>query len=223
MVLLGNDWDEILKEEFEKEYYLNLREFLKTEYSARKIYPPMHDIYNALRYTSYKDTRVVILGQDPYHGEGQAHGLCFSVKPGVKFPPSLQNIFKELNTEYGMTPPPTGELSGWARQGVLLLNTTLTVREGQPQSHKGKGWEILTDRIIELLNEKNEPTVFILWGGNARAKKTLIKNKNHLILESAHPSPLSAYAGFFGCNHFVLANKFLAERGLNTIDFSKTV
>ena len=223
MVLLGNDWDEILKEEFEKEYYLNLREFLKAEYSARKIYPPMHDIYNALRYTSYKDTRVVILGQDPYHGEGQAHGLCFSVKPGVKFPPSLQNIFKELNTEYGMTPPPTGELSGWARQGVLLLNTTLTVREGQPQSHKGKGWEILTDRIIELLNEKNEPTVFILWGGNARAKKTLIKNKNHLILESAHPSPLSAYAGFFGCNHFVLANKFLAERGLNTIDFSKTV
>ena len=183
----------------------------------------MHDIYNALRYTSYKDTRVVILGQDPYHGEGQAHGLCFSVKPGVKFPPSLQNIFKELNTEYGMTPPPTGELSGWAKQGVLLLNTTLTVREGQPQSHKGKGWEILTDRIIELLNEKKEPTVFILWGGNARAKKALIKNKNHLILESAHPSPLSAYAGFFGCNHFVLANKFLAERGLNTIDFSKTV
>ena len=223
MVLLGNDWDEILKEEFEKEYYLELREFLKTEYSTRKIYPPMHDIYNALRYTSYKDTRVVILGQDPYHGEGQAHGLCFSVKPGVKFPPSLQNIFKELNTEYGMTPPPTGELSGWAKQGVLLLNTTLTVREGQPQSHKGKGWEILTDRIIELLNEKKEPTVFILWGGNARAKKALIKNKNHLILESAHPSPLSAYAGFFGCNHFVLANKFLAERGLNTIDFSKTV
>lgn len=223
MILLGNDWDEILKEEFEKEYYLKLREFLKVEYSTRKIYPPMHDIYNALRYTSYKDTRVVILGQDPYHGEGQAHGLCFSVKHGVKFPPSLQNIFKELNAEYGMTPPPTGELSGWARQGVLLLNTTLTVREGQPQSHKGKGWEILTDRIIELLNEKTEPTVFILWGGNARAKKSLITNKSHLILESAHPSPLSAYAGFFGCNHFVLANKFLAERGLNTIDFSKTV
>ena len=223
MILLGNDWDEILKEEFEKDYYLKLREFLKEEYSTKKIYPPMHDIYNALRYTSYRDTRVVILGQDPYHGEGQAHGLCFSVKPGVKFPPSLQNIFKELNTEYGMTPPQTGELSGWARQGVLLLNTTLTVREGQPQSHKGKGWEILTDRIIELLNEKKDPTVFILWGGNARAKKALIKNKKHLILESAHPSPLSAYAGFFGCNHFVLANKFLAERGLSTIDFTKTV
>lgn len=223
MVLLGNDWDNVLKEEFEKDYYLNLREFLKAEYSSRKIYPPMNDIYNALRYTSYADTRVVILGQDPYHGEGQAHGLCFSVKPGVKFPPSLQNIFKELNAEYGMTPPPTGELSGWAKQGVLLLNTTLTVREGQPQSHKGKGWEILTDRIIQLINEKDEPVVFILWGGNARAKKAFITNKKHLILECAHPSPLSAYAGFFGCNHFVLANEFLKKNGLNTIDFSKTV
>ncbi|MBE6536528.1 MAG: uracil-DNA glycosylase [Ruminococcaceae bacterium] len=223
MVSLGNDWDEILKDEFEKDYYLNLREFLKAEYSTRKIYPPMHDIYNALRYTSYKDTRVVILGQDPYHGEGQAHGLCFSVKPGVKFPPSLQNIFKELNAEYGMPTPPTGELSGWAKQGVLLLNTTLTVREGQPQSHKGRGWEILTDRIIEILNEKEEPIVFILWGGNARAKKAFIKNQKHLVLECAHPSPLSAYAGFFGCNHFILANKFLSENGLNTIDFSKTV
>ena len=223
MISLGNDWDKILEAEFQKEYYLKLREFLKSEYSTRKIYPPMHDIYNALRYTSYKDTRVVILGQDPYHGEGQAHGLCFSVKPGVKFPPSLQNIFKELNTEYGITPPPTGELSGWAKQGVLLLNTTLTVREGQPQSHKGKGWEILTDKIIEILNDKNEPIVFILWGGNARAKKSLITNRHHLILESAHPSPLSAYAGFFGCNHFILANKFLESKGLNTIDFSKTV
>ena len=223
MISFGNDWDKILEEEFQKEYYLKLREFLKSEYSTRKIYPPMHDIYNALRFTSYQDTRVVILGQDPYHGEGQAHGLCFSVKPGVKFPPSLQNIFKELNTEYGMTPPPTGELSGWAKQGVLLLNTTLTVREGQPQSHKGKGWEILTDRIIEILNEKSDPIVFILWGGNARAKKALITNRHHLILESAHPSPLSAYAGFFGCNHFILANKFLKENGLNTVDFSKTV
>lgn len=223
MVSLGNDWDSILKEEFEKEYYLKLREFLKAEYSTRKIYPPMHDIFNALRYTSYADTRVVILGQDPYHGEGQAHGLCFSVKPGVKFPPSLQNIFKELYTEYGMTPPPTGELSGWAKQGVLLLNTTLTVREGQPQSHKGKGWEILTDRIIEIINAKDEPVVFILWGGNARAKKAFITNPKHLVLECAHPSPLSAYAGFFGCNHFVLANKFLEANGLNTIDFSKTV
>ncbi len=223
MISLGNDWDEILKDEFEKDYYLKLREFLKAEYSTRRIYPPMHDIYNALRYTSFKDTRVVILGQDPYHGEGQAHGLCFSVLPGVKFPPSLQNIFKELNTEYGMTPPPTGELSGWAKQGVLLLNTTLTVREGQPQSHKGKGWEILTDRIIQIINEKQEPVVFILWGGNARAKKAFITNPKHLVLECAHPSPLSAYAGFFGCNHFVLANKFLSDNGLKTIDFTKTV
>lgn len=223
MISLGNDWDEILKNEFEKDYYLKLREFLKAEYSTRRIYPPMHDIYNALRYTSFEDTRVVILGQDPYHGEGQAHGLCFSVKPGVKFPPSLQNIFKELNAEYGMTPPPTGELSGWAKQGVLLLNTTLTVREGQPQSHKGRGWEILTDRIIQILNEKDEPIVFILWGGNARAKKSFITNPKHLVLECAHPSPLSAYAGFFGCNHFILANKFLSENGLNTIDFTKTV
>ena len=223
MISLGNDWDKMLEEEFKKDYYLKLREFLKSEYSSRKIYPPMHDIYNALKYTPYSDTRVVILGQDPYHGEGQAHGLCFSVKAGVRFPPSLQNIFKELHTEYGMTPPPTGELSGWAKQGVLLLNTTLTVREGQPQSHKGKGWEILTDRIIELINEKSEPVVFILWGGNARAKKSLITNPHHLILESAHPSPLSAYAGFFGCNHFILANKFLESKGLNTIDFSKTV
>ena len=223
MVHIGNDWDSLLEEEFKKDYYLSLREFLKTEYFSRKIYPPMNDIFNALKYTSYDDARVVILGQDPYHGEGQAHGLCFSVKRGIPFPPSLKNIFKELNDSLGITIPDCGELVGWAKQGVLLLNTTLTVREGAPQSHKGKGWEILTDRIIELLNEKNEPTVFILWGGNARAKKTLIKNKNHLILESAHPSPLSAYAGFFGCNHFVLANKFLAERGLNTIDFSKTV
>ena len=223
MVCLSNDWDEILEEEWDKPYYLALREFLKVEYSTRKIYPPMNDIYNALRYTAYQNVKVLIVGQDPYHGEGQAHGLCFSVKRGVKQPPSLVNIFKELEDEYGMTRPESGELTGWAKQGVLLLNTTLTVREGQPQSHKGKGWEILTDRIIELLNEKSEPTVFILWGGNARAKKALIKNKNHLILESAHPSPLSAYAGFFGCNHFILANKFLAERGLNTIDFSKTV
>ena len=154
---------------------------------------------------------MVILGQDPYHGQGQAHGLCFSVKPGVKFPPSLQNIFKELNTEYGIAMPPTGELTGWAKQGVLLLNTTLTVREGQPQSHKGHGWETLTDKIISIINEKKEPVVFILWGGNARSKKSLITNKNHLILECAHPSPLSAYAGFFGCYHFKLANEFLKK------------
>ena len=223
MVSLGNDWDKLLADEFKKEYYLKLREFLKSEYSTRPIYPNMNDIFNALKYTSYEDTRVVILGQDPYHGRGQAHGLCFSVQPGVKFPPSLLNIFKELNTEYGFAIPETGELSGWARQGILLLNTTLTVREGQPQSHKGQGWETLTDRIIEKINEKDTPVVFILWGGNARTKKSLITNPRHLVLESAHPSPLSAYAGFFGCNHFLLANEFLKNNSLTEIDWSKTV
>ena len=217
MVSLGNDWDILLKDEFQKDYYLKLREFLKEEYFSKNIYPPMNDIFNALRYTSYENARVVILGQDPYHGFGQAHGLCFSVKEGIKFPPSLQNIFKELNTEYGILPPRSGELVGWAKQGVLLLNTTLTVREGAPQSHKGRGWEILTDRIISLMNEKSTPVVFILWGGNARAKKALITNKNHLVLESAHPSPLSAYNGFFGCGHFIKANEFLKSRGLSEI------
>ena len=209
MVCLNNDWDRLLAEEFSKDYYLKLREFLKEEYKSRVIYPSMYDIFNALKMTSYKDTRVVILGQDPYHGKGQAHGLCFSVKRGVTAPPSLKNIFKELNIEFGISEPECGELIGWAKQGVLLLNTTLTVREGSPQSHKGRGWEIFTDKIISLLNEKAEPTVFLLWGGNARQKKNLITNQNHLVLECAHPSPLSAYAGFFGCGHFARANEFL--------------
>ena len=221
MVHIGNDWDAILKDEFQKEYYLNLREFLKTEYFSRRIYPPMNDIFNALKYTSYEGTRVVILGQDPYHGYGQAHGLCFSVKRGVAYPPSLQNIFKELKSEYGIEPPECGELVGWAKQGVLLLNTTLTVREASPQSHKGHGWEILTDKIISEINEKNSPVVFMLWGGNARAKKALITNKKHLILECAHPSPLSAWGGFFGCNHFIKANEFLTASGVKEIDWSK--
>ena len=222
MVNLGNDWDELLKNEFESEYYLKLREFLKAEYATCRIYPPMHDIYNALKYTSYHNTRVLILGQDPYHGPGQAHGLCFSVKRGIAPPPSLKNIFKELNSEYSIPTPMTGELTGWAKQGVLLLNTTLTVREGQPQSHKGHGWEVLTDRIISLLNAKSTPVVFILWGSNARAKKALINNKLHLILESAHPSPLSAFNGFFGCNHFYDANAFLQQTGQIEIDWSRT-
>ena len=221
MVLLNNDWDTLLSDEFNSDYYLELREFLKTEYFSRRIYPPMNDIFNALRYTSYKNTRVVILGQDPYHGYGQAHGLCFSVKEGVKFPPSLKNIFKELETELGIPEPQSGELVGWAKQGVLLLNTTLTVREGQPQSHKGHGWETLTDRIIEILNKKSEPVVFILWGGNARSKKQLITNPAHLVLESAHPSPLSAYAGVFGCNHFINTNAFLTSHGLTPIEWDK--
>ena len=223
MFSLGNDWDAVLAPEFEKDYYLKLREFLKVEYSTRKIYPLMNDIYNALRYTTYADARVVILGQDPYHGPGQAHGLCFSVKPGIAQPPSLKNIFKELASEVGMTIPESGELTGWARQGVLLLNTTLTVREGQPQSHKGQGWEILTDRIISAMNEKTTPVVFMLWGGNARAKRSLITNPLHLVLECAHPSPLSAYNGFFGCGHFKRANEFLEAEGLLPIDWAKTV
>lgn len=221
MVKLGNDWDSVLKEEFSKEYYLSLRQFLKEEYSARRIYPNMNDIYNALKYTPYENVKVVILGQDPYHGQGQAHGLCFSVLRGVKKPPSLVNIFKELKTEYGMDEPEWGELDGWAKQGVLLLNTTLTVREGAPMSHKGRGWEILTDRIIELINEKDTPVVFMLWGAHARSKRALITNKRHLILQSAHPSPLSAYNGFFGNGHFKLANEFLIAEGSAPIDWSK--
>ena len=221
MVHLGNDWDEILRGEFESEYYLSLREFLKYEYSHYRIYPPMNDIFNALRYTSYADTRVVILGQDPYHGEGQAHGLCFSVKDGTPPPPSLKNIFKELESDLGIKPPKNPELTGWARQGVLLLNTTLTVREASPQSHKGHGWETFTDRIISLLSKREEPIVFILWGGNARAKKSLIDTKKHCIIESAHPSPLSAYNGFFGSRPFSRANEFLRSINRKEIDFSQ--
>ena len=221
MIPLGNDWDAILKDEFCKDYYLSLREFLKSEYSSRRIYPPMFDIFNALRYTSFADTRVVILGQDPYHGVGQAHGLCFSVKRGTPPPPSLKNIFKELYDELEIPEPECGELVGWAKQGVLLLNTTLTVREASPQSHKGRGWDTFTDKIISIINEKKSPVVFMLWGGNARAKKALITNPNHLILECAHPSPLSAYAGFFGCGHFKSANVFLQSKGEKTIFWDK--
>lgn len=222
VVKIGNDWDAVLSGEFTKEYYLKLREFLKLEYQTARVYPKMDDIYNALRYTSLADTRVVILGQDPYHGAGQAHGLCFSVKDGVPIPPSLKNIFKELELEYGVPAPTSGDLSGLARQGVLLLNTTLTVREGAPQSHLGRGWETLTDRIIEIVNQKESPVVFMLWGGNARRKRALITNPRHLVLETAHPSPLSAYHGFLGCNHFKLANEFLKKNGLLEIDFTKT-
>ena len=218
MVCIGNDWDEILKDEFKSEYYLSLREFLKKEYATAKVYPPMGDLFNALRYTSRENTKVVILGQDPYHGYGQAHGLCFSVKDGIQHPPSLKNIFKELYDEYGIPAPKSGELVGWAKQGVLLLNATLSVREGAPLSHKGRGWETLTDAIIKKLNEKPEPAVFLLWGGNARAKKAFITNPRHLVLECAHPSPLSAYAGFFGCAHFKKANEFLERNGISPID-----
>lgn len=220
MVQLGNDWDEILKGEFSKEYYLKIREFLKVEYKTRVIYPPMFDIFNALKYTSYENTRVVILGQDPYHEEGQAHGLSFSVKRGVKVPPSLVNIYKELKNDLGVNTPSHGDLSSWAVQGVLLLNATLTVRQGMANSHQSIGWSIFTDRVIRLLNESNNPTVFILWGGNARSKRKYITNPKHLIIESAHPSPLSAYNGFFGSRPFSRANDFLEKNGRGSIDWN---
>ena len=217
---INNDWDKVIGQEFEKEYYVKLREFLKKEYSTQTIYPNMYDIYNALRLTSYSDVKVVILGQDPYHGAGQAHGLCFSVQKGIKLPPSLQNIYKEIESDVGVKMPLHGDLTAWARQGVLLLNTTLTVREGRPQSHLGQGWEILTDIIIQRLNESSNPIVYILWGSNARSKKKYITNKNHLVLETVHPSPLSAYNGFFGCKHFSKTNEFLKLNGMTPIDWT---
>lgn len=220
MVNIGNEWDELLAEEFKKDYYLQLRRFLISEYNSRTIYPPMNDIFNALKATSYSNVKAVILGQDPYHGAGQAHGMCFSVKKGTPPPPSLQNIFKEIQSELGLPIPPHGELTAWAQSGVLLLNTVLTVREGMANSHRGHGWEILTDRIIELLNERETPIVFLLWGGNARAKAKLINNPKHLVLQCAHPSPLSAHNGFFGCGHFIKANEFLQSNGIEPINWS---
>lgn len=220
MVNIGNDWDEILKDEWEKPYYKELRGFLKREYANRTVYPAASDIFNALKNSSYKDTRVVILGQDPYHGEGQAHGLCFSVKRGIKPPPSLVNIYKEIKTELGAEiDESVGELTCWARQGVLLLNTVLTVRAAEPNSHKGKGWETFTDRVISELDKKEKPVVFLLWGANARKKAEIIKNPIHFKFSAAHPSPLSAYNGFFGCGHFSACNEILRASGQNEIDW----
>lgn len=219
MVNIGNEWDELLKDEFEKEYYKKLRAVLAHEYRTQTIYPDMHDIFNALKYTSYSDVKAVIIGQDPYHGQGQAHGLCFSVKKGVEPPPSLKNIFKEINTELGIAPSPHGELTSWAKQGVLMLNAVLTVRGGMANSHKDIGWEIFTDKVIELLNRRSVPIVFMLWGANAKKKAQLVTNPIHKILTSAHPSPLSAYNGFFGCGHFAKCNELLKESGLSPIDW----
>lgn len=219
MVNLGNSWDNILNEEFTKDYYLKLREFLKQEYSTKTIYPHMNDIYNALRFTPYEDVKVVILGQDPYHGEGEAHGLAFSVKKGIAIPPSLRNIYKELNTSMGCYIPNNGYLEKWAKQGVLLLNTALTVQKDNANSHSGKGWEILTDEIIKKVNQKEQPVVFMLWGNNAKSKAWFVDQSKHLVLMSVHPSPLSASRGFFGCNHFKLANEFLKNNGLTEIDW----
>lgn len=213
MISFENSWDVLLKDEFEKEYYKKIRGFLAREYraTAHATYPDMFDIFNALKITDYHGVKAVILGQDPYHNPGQAHGLAFSVKDGVAPPPSLVNIFKEYHDDLGYPIPKSGELTRWAENGVLLLNTVLTVRGGAAASHRGIGWEIFTDRVITLLNEREKPIVFLLWGRFARDKKSLITNPAHLILEAAHPSPLSAYNGFFGCRHFSKANAFLGS------------
>ncbi len=217
MAAIGNDWDEILKDTFDSEHYRQLRQFLIREYQLETVYPPMEDLFNALRKTPYGKVKAVILGQDPYHGPGQAHGMCFSVRPGIKAPPSLVNIFKELQREYGYEIPGHGNLSEWARQGVLLLNTILTVRAGQPMSHKGMGWEQITDTMIRRLSERSEPMVFLLWGAPAQRKADLIDSEKHLILKTTHPSPLSAHRGFFGCDHFREANAFLEDHGIEPI------
>lgn len=220
MVEFGNDWDEIMSGEFEKDYYKKLHDFLKSEYFTYDIYPDMYHIFNAMKTTPYSKVKAVILGQDPYHEPNQAHGLCFSVKKGCPLPPSLQNIYKELNSDLGIIPPQDGDLTKWAENGVLLLNTVLTVRRGQANSHKGQGWEIFTDNVIKKLNERSTPIVFMLWGNNAKQKRTLLTNPNHLILTAAHPSPLSAYNGFFGCRHFSKCNSFLESKGLTGIDWT---
>lgn len=219
MEIFHNDWAELLNPELVKPYYQELRAFLKAEYSTRQIFPDMFAIFNALHYTSYAATRVVILGQDPYHGDGQAHGLSFSVQPGIAPPPSLLNIFKELATDLGCTVPNNGYLKPWADQGVLLLNTVLTVRAHAAGSHHGQGWEQFTDRIIELLNEREKPLAFILWGSPARRKKQMITNPKHLIIESAHPSPLSAHRGFFGSRPFSRVNNWLTSQGEQPINW----
>ncbi len=220
MVNIGNDWDAILSDEWQKPYYKKLRAILKKEYATQTVYPDMHDIFNALRYTSFNDTKVVIIGQDPYHGAGQAHGLCFSVKKGIEPPPSLKNIYKELHDDIGFTIPTHGELTDWAKQGVLLLNTVLTVRSGSPNSHKGIGWEQFTDRVISEIDKKQTPVVFLLWGANARKKAEIIKNTIHKKLITVHPSPLSAYNGFFGCRHFSKTNSILISSGQTPIDWT---
>ncbi|ABW18202.1 uracil-DNA glycosylase [Alkaliphilus oremlandii] len=218
-VIFENDWQELLKDEFEKEYYKKVRGFLVEEYRTKTIYPDKNHIFSALHYTAYKDVRVVILGQDPYHGPNQAHGLSFSVQPGVRIPPSLVNIYKELETDLGCYIPNHGYLKKWADQGVLLLNTSLTVRAGEANSHQKIGWEIFTDHIIQLLNDRKEPIVFILWGNNAISKERFITNPQHYIIKSVHPSPLSASRGFFGSKPFSKTNSFLESIGEKPIDW----
>lgn len=219
MVNLGNDWDKLLKDEFQKEYYLQLRQFLIREYRTKPIYPDMYMIFEALKLTSYENAKVVILGQDPYHGKDQAHGLAFSVQQGIDIPPSLMNIYKELADDMGCYVPNNGYLVPWAKQGVLLLNTSLTVVANRANSHRNKGWENLTDAVIQVLNKKDAPVVYLLWGNNAKEKNEYLTNPKHLVLQSVHPSPLSANRGFFGCRHFSKTNRFLRENGLSEIDW----
>lgn len=219
MIKLTKSWYNLLKEEFEKDYFKDLQKFLDDEYSKYTVFPSAEKIFTALNYVKYDDVKVVIVGQDPYHEEGQAQGLAFSVPSGIKVPPSLVNIYKELKSDLGVEKDSNGDLSDWAKQGVLLLNTVLTVRKGMANSHKGKGWETLTTEIIKLLNKREKPIVFVLWGNNAKAFETLINKDRHLVLKSAHPSPLSAYNGFFGCKHFSKINKFLEEKNLGIINW----
>ena len=219
MLDFGNDWNIVLKDLINSENYKKISEFLNTEYFTREIYPPMQEIFNAFKLTPYSDVKAVILGQDPYHEPNEAHGLCFSVRQGVKMPPSLANIYKELKTDLGVDNGTKTDLTAWAKQGVLLLNTTLTVRRGQANSHKNCGWTEFTDEVIKLLNKREKPIVFILWGQNARSKKAFIDTEKHFVLESAHPSPLSAFNGFFGCKHFSKTNDFLIKTNQTPINW----
>lgn len=220
--IIGNDWDEILKKEYKKSYFINLMTKVKQEYDNYEVYPKFNDIFNAFNYTPFSKVKVVILGQDPYHNPNEAHGFSFSVPLGKKVPKSLQNIFKEINTDIEEFNPTHGNLISWVKQGVLLLNTVLTVRENDPGSHKNLGWEVFTDFIIQQLDKKEEPVVFLLWGNFAKNKEKLIKNRIHLVLKSAHPSPLSAYRGFYGCRHFSKANEFLKKNDIKPINWKIT-
>lgn len=219
MGAIQNDWLQPLSPEFKKPYYAKLYKTIREEYSTKQIFPPADEIFTAFEMTPLSDVKVVIIGQDPYHGDGQAHGLCFSVKPDVETPPSLVNMYKELNSDLGCYIPNNGYLTKWAKQGVLLLNTVLTVRAHQANSHRGIGWEEFTDAAIRILNEQDRPIVYLLWGKPAQTKKAMLNNPKHLILEAPHPSPLSAYRGFFGCQHFSKTNEFLKANGLEPIDW----
>ena len=219
MITIGNEWDDYIGGEFEKESYITLREKLSEEYRTRTVYPAKENIFNALKFTPYSKVKVLLLGQDPYHGAGQAHGLAFSVQKGVAKPPSLLNIFQELSTDLGVVPPSHGCLTDWTTQGVMLLNTVLTVREGEANSHKNLGWTTFTDKIIEILNAREDPVIFLLWGRNAADKLPLITGSQHFVLSAAHPSPLSASRGFFGCRHFSKVNEILTRLGKEPINW----